>query len=146
MGRAYFAQSNGDEEDHAGRIYSLASFLIAAGDNSLFNYNPAPAANYFLVYRFPEWDIDLGRPLVQYEHLDEALLDGTDNVYVRRFERGMTLVNPTDTAASDIPVPVGAGRLVLSPSAGDPDGGLTTEPVGPAMILAPRTGEVLVYV
>ena len=143
LGCAYFAQSNGDELDHPGRIYSLASFLVGAGDRSLFNYNPAPAANYFLVYRLPEWDVDLGRPLVQYERLDDALEAGQGKVFARRFERGLVLVNPTDAPAQAIDLPPGSRRLVLSGGTLAHAGRVDWRPVSAPLTLAPHAAEIL---
>ena len=142
MGRAYFAQSNGEETDHAGRIYALASFLIAAGDRSVFNYNPAPAASYYVVYRYPEWDIDLGAPLVQYESVDEALEVGHGKVYARAFERGLALVNPTAEAVT-VDMPSGARRLVLAGGTLAHAGRVDWKPVTSPLTLAPRTAEIL---
>jgi len=100
LGRGYLAQSNGREDDHAGRLYALASFLLAAGARSAFNYNPAAAATYSRVYRLPEWDLDLGPPAAQYGGLAEARDAGGGAVYARRFEDGFVAVNPSDEARS----------------------------------------------
>jgi hypothetical protein len=142
MGRSYLALSNGEENDAAARVYALASFLMGAGEQARFNFNPAAGPTYPLVYRLPEYDIDLGEPLVQYGSVDEARLHGTRDVYVRRFERGMALANPTNVPAEDIPVPAGAKRLVLASSI---NGGFTVEPAGSSTSLPPCTGEVMLY-
>jgi len=142
LGRAYFAQANGPDTDRAGRIYALASFLIGAGDHALFNYNPAPAANYRLVYRFPEWDIDLGRPRVQYESLDEARAAGGGGAYGREFEGGLVLVNPTAEAAT-VDVPKRARRLVLTGGTITQGGAVAWEEAPSSLTLAAQSAEIL---
>jgi len=142
LGRSYFAQSNGDAHDHAARIYTLASFLIGAGDHARFNYNPAPAATYGLVYRFPEWDIDLGKPRVQYESLDEARTVGQGVVYAREFERGRVLVNPgTETVTLDA-VPR-SRRLTLEGGTITEDGRVVWESIDAPLTLPPHTGAIV---
>ena len=114
-------------EDHAARIYALASFLIAAGDHSCFTYNPAAGPTYPLVYRLPEFDLDLGRPLGAHERLS--------GVYVRRFERGLVLVNPGDASAT-LDLPAGLRRMDLSRAglAGDRAGSSFSFPSSSAAI------------
>lgn len=105
MGRSYLALANGAPENHAARTYALASFLLAAGDHSCFTYNPAAGPTYPLVYRLSEFDLDLGRPLAAHECLS--------GIYVRRFERGLVLVNPGDREAT-VDLPAGLRRMDLS--------------------------------
>lgn len=143
LGRAFLAQSNGAEEDHAARIYTLASFLIGAGERSMFNYNPGPAATYALVYRFPEWDIDLGRPLRQYDDIDSALAAGQSRVYARQFERGLVLVNPKDIAVENFQLP-GAFRLLhLADGTFAHGGSAVWSPAGRHVTLNAHSAEIL---
>ena len=144
LGRSYLAQSNGDEDDHAARVYALASFLIGAGEHALFNYNPAAAATYGRVYRFSEWDVDLGRPLVQYEGLDEARAVGQGVVYARAFDRGLVMVNPsTETVTLD--VAPDARRLTLTGGTLAAGGAASWEPLDAALMLPPHTAAVLLH-
>ena len=143
LGRSYIAQANGDEHNHAARVYALASFLIGAGERSVFNYNHAPAAKYPLVYRFPEWDIDLGVPIAQYESLDEALDAGEGRAYARKFERGLVLVNPTDAPVDGIAVPADARRLALAGGTLTDGGRAAWEAVDTPVSLPPHAAAIL---
>ncbi|MFB3892931.1 MAG: putative glycoside hydrolase [Phycisphaerae bacterium] len=144
LGRAYVAQANGDELDHAARLYSLASFLIGAGAKSVFNYNPGPAATYKLVYRFPEWDIDMGGPLEQYGGLDQALAAGQGLAYARRFERGLVLVNPS---AAQVAVPLDGQmeQVILEGGTIEHGGCAFSRPVPGPLTLPPHSAAILIH-
>ena len=80
---------------------------------------------------------------------DGLRLRAVDGVYVRRFERGVALVNP-DTVPHTYAVP-GALRVVtpygggsLRPDADTSSMGLRLRDAGPTLRLGPRSGAVLV--
>ena len=142
LGRAYLAQANGREDDHDARVFALASFLIGAGEHSMFNYNPAAAATYPLVYRLPEWDLDLGEPETQYESLDEALKAGGGDAYVRLFSAGAAAVNISDRPVTlDLERPC---RQVTLEGGTIAHGGKTsTGPAAKKLELPPRSAAIL---
>ncbi len=93
------------------------------------------------IYYYPEYEIDLGVPLGRYTVNDEG-------IYERKFEKGMVLVNPSDTESYTYSldkgynnvIPVGGGVL---PKHGVPDGYLTYESMNDVLILPPVSGVVL---
>ncbi len=93
------------------------------------------------IYYYPEYELDLGVPLGRYRVNDEG-------IYERKFEKGMVLVNPSDTESYTYSldrkynklIPVGGGVLQED---GTCDGYLTYEPVNDVLILPPVSGVVL---
>jgi hypothetical protein len=110
---------------------------------------------------FPEYDIDLGRPLAAVAANLQAMCSGTvagracSGVYRREFERGLVLVNPSDeTRRYPLPsLPAGQRyQLVWFSGGGRVDSNghraaqeLGSRPVtGPEVVLPPHSGRVLV--
>jgi hypothetical protein len=77
--------------DTLGRLFVYGSFLLTADDSVWF----ANADNYQIFAHFPEMNLALGKPLdTAYNNISE--LRHTNGYYVRPFEKGMVLVNPTN--------------------------------------------------
>ena len=83
------------------RRFALASYLLAAGPHSYFNFdterNDRPKSN--AAEYFSEYDASLGHALEPMRPLAGA------GVYARRFSRGLVLVNPTAEAIAGIALP-----------------------------------------
>jgi hypothetical protein len=108
-----FAFARGFSFDTERRIYALASYLIGQGNKSLFYYEAldyelsGKRLGYWAQFSYlPEWEISLGRPLDNPQPHNRQNEDPTfllqqyyDNdlgVFVRRYENGIVLVNPTN--------------------------------------------------
>jgi|JI10StandDraft_1071094.scaffolds.fasta_scaffold00117_45 hypothetical protein len=83
------------------RRFSLASYLLAAGPHSYFNFDTdrddkpkSNAAEYF-----PEYDAPLGHAI------SEMIPLGDTGAYARRFSNGVVLVNPTAQAILSVKLP-----------------------------------------
>ncbi len=95
-GQAILAQSYalGDQE----RMFGLGSYLLVKGSRTFLTLEGGPEPEWW-----PEYDMPIGTPIETAEAIGDLDQDG-DGVYVRRFDDGMVLVNPTspwDGSASD---------------------------------------------
>jgi hypothetical protein len=84
------AQSLGQETDVQARLFSLATFMLGGGKKAMFNYR---YRSYDTVYRFPEYDLDLGAAKQLSIQFNE-LWNEKDKVYQREFEKGKVIINP----------------------------------------------------
>lgn len=108
-----FAFARGFSFDTERRIYALASYLIGQGDKSLFYYEAldyelsGERIGYWAQFSYlPEWEIYLGsvlddpRPHDRQNEAPTFLLqqyyDNDLGVFVRRYENGIVLVNPSN--------------------------------------------------
>ena len=107
-GKTWLALGGAPFDDHNGRLYALASYLLVADSMSLF----ANATTYQEFAHFPEFDLPLGSPL---ETADRDVDDlahqfGGGTLHRREYERGTVVVN----AGSEPAVyPDARGRAVL---------------------------------
>jgi polyhydroxybutyrate depolymerase len=127
--------------DVQSRLFILTSYLLVSNQNVFLSMIDLDYDQLESIYYYPEYEIDLGVPLGCYRVNDEG-------IYERKFEKGMVLVNPSDTESYtysldkgyNIVIPVGGGVL---PENGVPDGYLTYESVNDLLILPPVSGVVL---
>lgn len=82
------------------RRFALASYLLAAGPHSYFNFdtvkNDKPKSN--AAEYFPEYDIPIG-------WATSEMRKATGGVYWRAFSNGIVIVNPTAAAVSGLRLP-----------------------------------------
>jgi len=116
------------EADVGERMFVLGTYLLVKGDHTYINLDTGLAPEWF-----PEYGIDLGAPESPPPATIDDLRDDRWGVFVRRYARGLVLVNPGDTArAIDLGrayrriVPRGGG---LVPADGTAPGSLTEEAV-----------------
>ncbi|MFN8424150.1 MAG: putative glycoside hydrolase [Anaerolineae bacterium] len=117
-GKIIIAQSyptgDGSPSDADDRMFLLANYLLVKGHRSYLNLETSSYVDWW-----PEYEIALGRYVDEPPARVDALLERMDGVspglYVRRYERGMAVVNP-----SDQPVPLDLGRTMWSAR---PEGG-----------------------
>ncbi len=79
--------------DAGERMFVLGTYLLVKGDHTYINLDTGLAPEWF-----PEYGIDLGAPESPPPATIDALRDERWGVYVRRYARGLVLVNPGDTA------------------------------------------------
>ena len=118
-------------------MFDLASYLLTKGRHSFVNFAVGIAAQWF-----PEYGVDLGAPV------DGLALRSVGGVYMRRFQRGLALVNPDD-ARHDYALD-GSMRLVephgggtLGADADTSSWGLSTRPVSGSVTLGAHSGVAL---
>jgi Hypothetical glycosyl hydrolase family 15 len=87
QGKDFLGITHSATDDARAARYGYATMLLASNGRSSF----ALAQDYSAETWFPEYDYDLGAPL------GPAKRD-SDGVYRRSFQRGLVLVNPTDSA------------------------------------------------
>ncbi|MDB6114888.1 MAG: Alpha-galactosidase [Lacunisphaera sp.] len=97
------------------RRFALASYLLAAGPHSYFNFdtekNDQPRSN--AAEYFPEYDAPLGHALDAMQPL------GSTGAFARRFSGGVVLVNPTAQPVGAVELPWPELRAVALNSAGE---------------------------
>ncbi len=76
-------------EQEEWRLFCLANYLLVKGNHSYINFEYAMEPEYF-----PEYDIDPGPPLDPLPTDIDDLFEETWGVYVRRYEKGLVLINP----------------------------------------------------
>jgi Ca2+-binding RTX toxin-like protein len=86
-GQAILAQSYA--LGHQERMFGLGSYLLVKGSRTFVNFEGGPEPEWW-----PEYDVPIGVPIESAQTIDDLDGDG-DGVYVRRFDNGMVLVNPT---------------------------------------------------
>lgn len=109
-----YPKGDGSPNDVDDRMFTLATYLLVKGRRNYLNLETSSYVDWW-----PEYEIDLGRYVDAPPARVDALLERTDGLspglYVRRYERGMVIVNP-----SDQPVPFDLGRTMWSAR---PEGG-----------------------
>ena len=119
--KIYIAQNIPNENDIPARVWQLANFLLIRHERSFLNINGSEGQLSW----YPEYDLEIGQPL---DKSVPASIDGRRDargIYFRRYEDGLVLVNPTNSALA----------FALSP--GDPH--LLATPFGGGGILADGT-------
>ena len=97
----------GLKDDMQARIFSTASFLLVTNENTVlslsdYTYNTS-------IQFYPEYEIDLGAPLGDLEMTDDSL-------FIRRFENGISIVNPLENETKTFEA--GAGYFEVVPAGG----------------------------
>jgi len=127
-------------EDIQSRMFILASYLLVSNQNVALTMIDMDYDQLKTIYYYPEYEIDLGSPLNSYTV--------NDGIYERKFEKGIVLVNPSDTEPYTYyldrkynkVIPVGGGVLQED---GRCDGSFTYEFVDNEIVLSPISGIVL---
>ena len=83
------AQTSPTSTDPDERLFVLASYLLIKGAHTYVNLEKGLAPEWF-----PEYGVDLGKPLGSPPPVVTALRDSTWDVYVRQYEKGIVAVNP----------------------------------------------------
>ena len=87
------AQPSIEVENIPLREWCMANYLLLKNDKS-FYYNVDTGGD---VSWWPEYEIELGAyTQAPTRHLSDLLVQGTESLYLRRYERGLVLVNPGD--------------------------------------------------
>jgi len=108
--RILIAQTYPNEGNVDERLFILGSYLLVKGRYTYINLETSMNPEWF-----PEYAIDLGAPTDALPASISAYLHPTWNVYVRRYAKGMVLVNPTTTARA---INLGATYYRAVPSGG----------------------------
>ena len=127
--------------DVQSRLFILTSYLLVSNQNVFLNMIDLDYDQLESIYYYPAYEIDLGVPLGRYRVNDEG-------IYGRKFEKGMVLVNPSDTESYTYRldrrynkvIPVGGGVLQED---GTCDGYRSYEPVNDEITFPPVSGVVL---
>ncbi|MBL7108066.1 MAG: hypothetical protein ISS38_02035, partial [Candidatus Cloacimonetes bacterium] len=77
-------------DDYQARLFSIASYFLIVNENVALSLSDFTEPIHRMIQYFPEYDISLGNSLGDFEMLDDTL-------FVREFENGLVLVNPTET-------------------------------------------------
>ena len=77
-------------DDYQARLFSISSYFLIANENVALSLSDFTEPIHRMIQYFPEYDISLGNSLGDFEMLDDTL-------FVREFENGLVLVNPTET-------------------------------------------------
>jgi hypothetical protein len=128
--------------DLQSRIFILASYLMVGNQNVALTMIDMNYDQLKSIYYFPEYEIDLGVPLSNFSFNEQ-------NLYERKFEKGLVLVNPNDTESYIYyldrkyyrVIPIGGGVLQED---GTCEGSLTYESVDNEIVLSPISGIVLI--
>lgn len=126
-------------DDVSRRMYYLANYLLVRGSRTYLDYFASSPLEWY-----PEWDLDLGAAQAGPVANVDALASG--GVYRRDFDKGVVLVNPTDTPA-DVPLGATMHRIVpsgggaISPS-GQPSGSLARTDMAQISVSA-RSAEIV---
>jgi hypothetical protein len=146
-GQAILAQSYalGDQE----RMFGLGSYLLVKGDRTYLTFEGGYEPEWW-----PEYDVPIGAPTETATTIADLDPEG-DDVFVRHFDDGMVLVNPTnpwDGSGVTRTVELG-GAFALArtsgggplPPSGVPEGTVTSEIVT-SVTLPPYTAAVVLDV
>lgn len=141
-GRIVIGQTYPNAADEATRMFALASYLLVKGKRTYLNLEIGLPPEWF-----PEYELDLGPALSGPPTRISALR--SREVYVRRYRRGLVVVNPTDaTVTYPLPrtyywvSPRGGGAV---PASGVPPASwqLVTAGIAGSVTLGPRRAAVL---
>jgi len=130
-GKVVFSVYGTSPTDYATLRYGLASALM---DNGLFMFVPASGSQ--LPAWYDEYSAQLGEAAEA-----PPLAPARNGIYLRRFENGLVLVNPSRTDAATIDVGAGYQRL-----AGTQDPAVNSGAVQSVVTLGPREGLLMVKV
>ena len=128
--------------DIAKRLFAVGSYLLVSRDKVVFSMTDAEHPNSHALLYYPEYTLDLGAPLAAYSRTEAGL-------YLRRFERGMVIVNPSADRTLTCTVPDGSFRVIpvgggeVGPE-GDWEGSLTYRPISGEVALPPVSALLLV--
>jgi hypothetical protein len=138
---AISSKKNNLINDIQSRMFILSSYLLVSNQNVYLTMIDLNYDEFKSIYYYPEYELELGAPLNNYT---------VDNngVYRRDFEKGIALVNPSDTESLSYTldkkyhkvIPVGGGVLQDD---GTCNGFLNYEFVEDEIILSPISGVVL---
>jgi Ca2+-binding RTX toxin-like protein len=98
-------------------MFGLGSYLLVKGDRSYLTFEGGYEPEWW-----PEYDVPVGAPIETAATIADLDPDG-DGVYVRRFDDGMVLVNPTspwDGSAVTRTVDLGGAFAMVITSGGGP--------------------------
>ncbi len=133
------------EDDAKQRMYYIACYLLFKGRHTYIDYFGGGHRQEILSW-YPEYDLDLGAPMESISNLSQ--LSTPEGVYMRRYERGLAIVNPTDDPVNvSFPAtywnatPNGGGMV---PANGEPSGNMLYQPVA-HLTVPPWSGAVLLY-
>ncbi len=134
----------GLNNDRECRMFIVASYLLVGNENIALRMRDAGPDRPSVVSYHPEYDIDLGPPLESFSALDNA-------VYMRRFAKGLVLVNPAEDKSYICKLKKKYKKVVSQGSPfvnrdGSWTGSLAYEPVEDRVTLDPVRGIVLVQV
>lgn len=88
-GKILIGQTYPNPDDVNERLFVLGTYLLIKGEHTYLNLDIALEPEWF-----PEYTLDLGAPLDPLPAEVASYLDPTWQVYVRRFAKGLVLVNP----------------------------------------------------
>jgi hypothetical protein len=77
-------------DDVKKRLYYLGNYLLVKGKATYLDYFAGGPLEWY-----PEWDLDLGSPLLTASTVDDLMKNG---VFRRDFQKGFVLVNPSSVA------------------------------------------------
>jgi Hypothetical glycosyl hydrolase family 15 len=142
-GRIVIGQAYPAEDDVQARMFALATYLLVNSGHTFLNFGEGIRVSWF-----PEYGVDLGSPAGPLPASAAALRDA-HGAFVRRYARGLALVNPGEGTITER-LPAGYARVVPSGGGTVPADGvlpaawsLDTEPVQ-TLTLGPHDGAVLV--
>ena len=127
-------------EDIQKRVFSVASYLLVSNSNTIFSMTDKGHIQTKGIPYFPEYKINLGHSLGEYTI--------EDNLYLREFENGIVLVNPSAGKAVSYKldqeyrrvIPVGGGEVAPN---GDWQGSLSYEAISGTIELPPVSALIL---
>ncbi len=138
-GRTVICQSYPAVDDVDARVFDLASYLLIEGTHTYVNFGEGIQVSWF-----PEYDLDLGAPV------DPPGLREDRGVFMRRFAKGLVVVNPgPGTVSYDLGAtyrlvaPHGGGRV---PDSGELPGGWGRDELRvPSVTLGPHRAALLLH-
>jgi len=149
-GKIYIAQNGvGSPSNTAGRVWLLSNYLLLKHDKSFVNIL---ASGVSQMHWWPEYDLDIGQAVDPDTPDDIDELKDASGVYVRRFTKGMVLVNPNGSPRTFtldpldphwLVIPRGGGEILPDGSLADP-GGLDLVLQGGSITLGAWSAAVLV--
>ena len=128
-------------EEIDNRMFILGSYLLVANQNVILNMNDLNFDPSGMLLYYPEYEVDLGKPLGSY--------GVENNIYQREFEEGLVLVNPSENQSYSYNldqeynkvVPRGGGQV---PEDGQWKGQLDYQATSGNINLLPASGIVLI--
>ena len=134
--KGIFPLPQSEDDNATERIFAFASFLLVKGDCGF--YYDADSYSYNRLY--PEWFLNLGRPLETYANIDQYRQEY--GYYKREYENAIVLVNPQDTNGVSLAYPIPMYRVKITGASILSGGRITTEAVR-SILLFPKTAVIL---